>query len=299
MTVKVYIWKGTNPDLSVYNAPNNVGHVAMHIIDDTKLNKDIYISHRPGKGDKKSDKNLAQWIYVFLPPVAKAGDIEFNEDCKKRTDKDNLNGYPHAEIEIQGLDEAQMRALWEEYDSNKLEISKYHIKSSNCSRAVVTFLKAGLKCPGNKMCRFCAPTENVSKHRARRALIVIVVISPIVFLFRSYVSSNRIDYATKSRADYFREQFQKPVDPNTGYRRIELPPPNQFDGWTPIFIFLAILGSFLYAANIFFDIELLGAGWAKMKLWSPQTVEIFANKVRDHVSQKPKKLCKKKRFLFF
>jgi hypothetical protein len=47
MTVKVYIWKGINPELSVYNAldndPNNVDHVSIRISDDSQSNDDIYI----------------------------------------------------------------------------------------------------------------------------------------------------------------------------------------------------------------------------------------------------------------
>ncbi|MBD2770639.1 hypothetical protein [Iningainema tapete] len=306
MTVKVYIWKGTNPDFSVYNGvlPNkgNVGHVAIHILDDTKSNDDIYISHRPGTGGKKGDRNLPQWIYVLFPPAPRAENITFEQDCEKRIEDKNPKGEPHAIIPINGLDENQMRALWREYTSNKLEISKYHLRTSNCSRAVATFLQAGLKCPKNKMCFFCAANHNVAKSRARRLWITTGSIALVVFVTRTCVSSERIDYQKKLRSDYYRkikEQYQQPVDPNTGYRRIELPPENQFDGQILWLMFLASVIGLSWFVSVFFDIELFSVGFNKGKLWSPQTVEIFANKTREHVSQQPKKLCKRKRFIFF
>jgi hypothetical protein len=85
MTVKVYIWKGINPELSVYNAldndPNNVGHVSIRISDDSQSNDDIYISHRPpatssNPPDTSSNPSIKDKLelfnYAIKEPVKRA-----------------------------------------------------------------------------------------------------------------------------------------------------------------------------------------------------------------------------------
>ncbi|MBD0265465.1 MAG: hypothetical protein ICV78_22915 [Tolypothrix sp. Co-bin9] len=311
MTVKVYIWKGTNPDLSVYNVRGDVGHVSIQICNETKLNNTVYVSHRPGGANpdpestdsastspnppRRNSKDLLK--YAMKPPAEREKNITFEYECNVIRKRE-----PDVTIEIKGLDETRMRELWQEYDSNKLEISKYHIKTSNCSKAVATFLQAGLKCPRDKICPFCAPNHNVGKRRPGRLWKLAGTTGLIVFVVRSCFSSGRYEYEQERKQDYYNkieEQFQHPVDPNTGYRRIELPPSNQFDGFSLLLGLIALAIGFLWFLSVLFDIELFSAGWTKGKLWSPQTVEIFGNKVREHASQQPEKLCKRKRFLFF
>ncbi|MDZ8108161.1 MAG: hypothetical protein RM338_21405 [Nostoc sp. DedQUE12a] len=311
MTVKVYIWKGTNPDLTVYNVRGNVGHVSMQISDESESKK-IYISHRPPESPnppsespsppRRDSKDLLK--YAIEPPAERNKNI--TSEGKNLTFEEERDGIrerePDATIEIKGLDETQMRAFYKDYDDNQLEISKYHIKSSNCSTVVATFIKTGLKCPRDKICPFCAPNHNVGKHRPGRLWKLAGTTGLIVFVVRSCVSSGRYEYEQDQKQDYnnkIEEQFRQPVDPNTGYRRIELPPSNQFDGFSLLLGLIALLIGFSWFLSVVFDIELFSVGWTKGKFWSPQTVEIFANKVREHASQQPEKLCKRKRFFFF
>lgn len=276
MTVKVYIWKGTNPDLSVYNVRGDVGHASIQILDETKSNDIIYISHRPKEEEKSSDipdtstspskrNNKDLFKYARKPPAEREKykqDKQDKQDFTFETERDEIRKRePDVVIEIKGLDESRMREFWKEYSNDKLDISYYHIKKSNCSKIVASFLRVGLRCPQDSYCSLCVPVENVGQ---RRTWVYFIIFGIGFWLIRYKLWFDR----NSANTNFF----------------INL-------------IFSLVL---IFPVVMWFFIPIDAEYVLLMKLsqkdfWSPQTLERFANKVKEHTSKISQKMCKKKK----
>lgn len=267
MTVKVYIWKGTDPDLTVYNMMGDVGHASMEIIDETKFLKKIYISHRPkSTSDAHStthnspSRNNKDLVGYALKPSA-----EREKDDQLTFEKERVQirkREPDVVIEINGLNENKMRELYEEYYHDRLDFSKYHIKNHNCSKVVASFIRAGLGCSQESYCSLCVPVQNVGNLRAYTYLIgyglCFWIVRYRLWLHRQS-PNNDLDFV--------------------------------------INIILSLILTFPLLMWLYpIDIEyLLLMKISQKNFWSPRTLEIFLNKVKKHTSKTSQKMCKKKK----
>lgn len=118
MSVKVHIWK---------NSPSSVGHASLEM-------KAAYVSFWPKDAAKaKSDIKLGATHEAVFPS-------SYRTDCRlERQEADKT-------VNINGLEEAKMIALWQEF---KDQAKQYNMLKSNCSTVVASLLEAGSGIPPN------------------------------------------------------------------------------------------------------------------------------------------------------
>lgn len=188
MTVVINIWKGELPQRTGYNAifGLNVGHASMLIINDKNPKDKIYISHRPQTINPQNNfgKDTDKKYFFRKNFTPKAETISFDEDCDRRKRQ------PDNQIIISGLNESKIKYFHERYISNNLteSESQYHSRKNNCCSVVVYFIRKGLKCPDNKICKFCFAERNQPDWKIQ-GFCAFLQLSCIVFWLLIYIYS--------------------------------------------------------------------------------------------------------------
>ena len=267
MTVIVNIWRGKLPQFTVWNAIYglNVGHASMLVIDDENPEDTIYISHRPqavtnssnskAKLNKDTSKKYALGD-IFTP---KAKPISFDEDCERRVKKPGQIGKPNNQISISGLNEYQIREIYQQYLNNDLpeSASQYHVRKNNCSTVVAYFIRQGLECP-EKACNFCSAKSNQPDWKIQEFLLSAI--------FMRFVFG-----------------FSVPLIQKLG------PKP-----WLVFGFIVIILLPFLIFVIFNLERDVIASN---NKFWSPRTIEYFAKKVKKRTNKNHSKLCFNLRFI--